>query len=175
MTEMTQQPQIPEEGGPSKWSRRLPVLRSRWWTVLLGLSLMLNLAIGGMIAGSFMEHGPRDRLVGASYVQLIPRRFFHDLPRERRRQLMDIVHNNRPDLRALREATGQTSLRLADALAAPDYKEEEVVKVIGEFSTGTQSLASRGGAVVLDIVRLLTPEERQALAGAIRERGSKRR
>ena len=166
---------MPEEGGPSKWSRWLPALRSRWWTVLLGLSLMLNLAIGGMIAGKFLEHGPRDRLVGASYVQLVPRRFFHDLPRERRRQLMDIVHNNRPDLRALREAAGQTSLRLADALASPDYKEENVVKVIAEFSTGTQSLAARGGTVVLDIVRLLTPEERQALAAAIRERGNKRR
>jgi hypothetical protein len=175
MTEMTQQPQQPEEGGPSKWTRRLPVLRSRWWTVLLGLSLMLNLAIGGMIAGRLIEHDSRDRLVGASYVQLIPRRFFHDLPRERRRQLMDIVHNNRPDLRALREATGQTSLRLADVLAVPDYKEEDVIKVIAEFSTSTQSLAARGGAVVLDIVRLLTPAERQALAEAIRARGDKRR
>jgi hypothetical protein len=175
MTEKMQQPQIPEEGGLSKLTRRLPELRSRWWTVLLGLSLMLNLAIGGMIAGSFIEHGPRDRLVGASYVQLVPRRFFHDLSRERRRELMEIVHNNRPDLRALREATGQTSLRLADALSAPDYKEEDVVKVIAEFSTGTESLAARGGAVVLDIVRLLTPEERQALARAIRERGNTRR
>jgi hypothetical protein len=88
---------------------------------------------------------------------------------------MDIVHNNRPDLRVLREATGQTSLKLADALAAADYKEEEVAKVIAEFSTGTQSLAARGGTVVLDIVRRLTPEERQALAAAIRERGNKRR
>jgi len=60
MTDMTQQPQMPEERGPSKWTGWLPTLRSRWWTVLLGLSLMLNLAIGGMIAGNFMEHGPRD-------------------------------------------------------------------------------------------------------------------
>jgi len=174
MTDMTQQPQMSEEHGPSRWTRWLPALRSRWWTVLLGLSLMLNLAIGGMIAGSVMEHGPRERLMGASYVQLIPRRFFHDLPRERRKELMDIVHNNRPDLRVLRDAAGQTSLKLADALAASDYKEEEVAKVIAEFSTGTQSLAARGGTVVLDIVRLLTPEERQALAAAIRERGKRR-
>jgi hypothetical protein len=174
MTDMTQQPQMPEERGPLKWARWLPALRSRWWTVLLGLSLMLNLAVGGMIAGSFMEYGPRDRLMGASYVQLIPRRFFHDLPRERRRELMGIIHNSRPDLQALREATGKTSLKLADALTATDYKEEEVAKVIAEFSTGTQSLAAKGGAVVLDIVRLLTPEERQALAAAIRERGKRR-
>lgn len=173
MSNMTE-PQTPGEGGQAKLTRWLPALRSRWWTVLLGLSLMLNLAVGGMIAGRFMEYGPPERLMGASYVQLIPRRFFHELPRERRRALMEIIRNNRPDLKVLRDVHEQTSLKLADALSAADYKEDEVAKVVSEFSASTENLAARGGTVVLDIVRLLTPEERLALAAAIRDRAKRR-
>lgn len=168
------EPQTPGQDRQAKLARWLPALRSRWWTVLLGLSLMLNLAVGGMIAGRFMEYGPPERLMGASYVQLIPRRFFHELPRERRRALMEIIQNNRPDLKALRDVHEQTSLKLADALAAADYKEDDVAKVVSEFSASTEDLAARGGTVVLDIVRLLTPEERLALAAAIRDRAERR-
>jgi hypothetical protein len=61
----------------------LPHLRSRWWAVVLGLSLMLNLLVGGiMLGGAFGPHR-MERLSGASYVQLIPRSFFRQLPKER--------------------------------------------------------------------------------------------
>jgi uncharacterized membrane protein len=173
MTEQTQNSQVPDTKPANGW-RWLPVLRSRWWVLLLGLSLMANLLIGGMIVGRFIANGPPDRLVGASYVQLVPRRFFHDLPGERRRELMELLRDNRPDLRALRQATEQTSLKLADALSAPDYNEADVARVVAEFSAGTESLAARGGAVVLEIVKRLTPEERLALAEAIRSRGKRR-
>lgn len=170
---MTEQNQISTEQVKGESRGWLPRLRSRWWTVLLGLSLMLNLLIGGMIIGRFAAYGPAERLVGASYVQLIPRRFFHDLPRERRRELMAIVHENRPDLRALRQANEATSLKLADALSDAAFSEAAVAQVIGEFSTGSESLAARGGSVVLDIVRRLTPEERLLLAQAIRDRANR--
>jgi uncharacterized membrane protein len=173
MTEHMQNHQTPDTG-PANGGRWLPSLRSRWWTVLLGLSLMANLLIGGMIAGRFIADGPPDRLVGASYVQLVPRRFFHDLPRERRRELMELVRGNRIDLRALRQATEQTSLKLADALSAVNYNEADVARAVEEFSSGTESLAARGGTVVLEIVKRLTPEERLALAEAIRARGKRR-
>jgi uncharacterized membrane protein len=151
-----------------------PSLRSRWWTVLLVVSLMANLVIGGMIAGRYVSRGPHDRIVGAGYVQLVPRRFFQDLPPERRRLLMDVLRASRQDLRALRQANEEISLRLADALGAADYSEEAVAKVIAEYTTGSGSLAARGGAVALDIVRRLTPEERKALAASIRERARRR-
>lgn len=172
MSNASNSPPAGEERG-SSLLRWLPSLRSRWWTALLGLSLMLNLAIGGLIAGQFFEGGPRERLMGASYVQLVPRRFFHDLPHERREVLMEVLRSNRPDLRELRAANEQTSLKLADALSAADYKEEEVAKVISEFAASSQGLAARGGTVVLEIVRLLTPEERLALAAAIRDRAAR--
>jgi uncharacterized membrane protein len=171
---MTEQNPPVQTTPPGKASRWIPALKSRWWTVLLGLSLMLNLLVGGMVAGRIAVEGRPERLMGASYVQLVPRRFFHDLSRQRRGELMEIVRQNRPDLRGLREANEATSLRLAEALSAAAYDEAAVAKVIADFSTGSESLAARGGAVALEIVRRLTPEERLLLADAIRERAKGR-
>jgi uncharacterized membrane protein len=151
----------------------LPQLRSRWWTVLLGLSLMLNLMIGGIVAGARFGGGPEARMMGASYVQLIPRKFFHGISSERRDALMQIVRDNRDELRNLREASEGASLKLADVLDKENFSIDEVRQTVTAFSTGTESLAARGGEVVVKIVSQLTPEERKRLATAIRDRDAK--
>jgi uncharacterized membrane protein len=153
----------------------LPQLKSRWWTALLGLSLMLNLAVAGMVAGGFAYGGRAERLAGASYVQLIPRSFFRELPDERRAQLMQIVRDNRDDLRNLRAASEGAGLKLAEVLEKPTFALADVQQTVAEFSTGTKSLAARGGDVVVKIVGELTPEERKLLAAAIRARDARGR
>jgi Heavy-metal resistance len=151
----------------------LPQLRSRWWTVLLGLSLMLNLLIGGIVAGARFGGGPEGRMMGASYVQLIPRKFFRDISGERRDALMQIVKDNRDELRNLRDASEGASLKLADVLDKENFSIDELRQTVTAFSTGTESLAARGGEVVVKIVSQLTPEERKLLAAAIRDRDAK--
>ena len=151
----------------------LPKLKSRWWTLLLGLSLMVNLLIGGMVVGRLSGRGDMERLAGVSYVQLIPRRFLQELPRERRKEMMEIIRQNRPDLRNLREASEASSVKLADVLEKENFSLDDVRGTIREFTTGTESLAAKGGDVVVDIVAKLTPEERKTLATAIRERGER--
>ena len=153
----------------------LPQLRSRWWTVVLGLSLMLNLMIGGIVAGAKFGGGPEGRMMGASYVQLIPRKFFRDISGERREALMQIVKDNRDELRNLRDASEGASLRLADVLDNENFSIDDVRQTVTGFSTGTESLAARGGEVVVKIVGQLTPEERKLLAAAIRDRDSRGR
>ncbi len=148
----------------------LPQLRSRWWTLLLGLSLMLNLLIGGVIFGDRVRDGRGDRLMGASYVQLIPRGFFQSLPHERRQELWQIVRESREDLRSLRTQYEGTSLKLAEVLENDGFSQDELRRSVTAFSTGTESLAARGGEVVIKIVSQLTPEERKLLAQAIRKR-----
>lgn len=156
------------ESKPSKsW---LPQLKSKWWTALLGLSLMANLLVGGVLLGGFFGKNRMERLAGVSYVQLIPRNFFRDLPNERRQQLMQIVRDNRDALRELRQTSEASSLKLAEALEQPSFSIEEVQKTVAAFTTGTESLAAKGGDVVVKIVAQLTPEERKVLAQAIRER-----
>jgi uncharacterized membrane protein len=148
----------------------LPHLRSKWWTALLGLSLMLNLLVGGVLLGGFFGKHRMERLAGVSYVQLIPQNFFRGLPSDRRQQLMQIVKDNRDALRDLRNQSEASALKLAEVLEQPAFSIEEVQKTVTAFSTGTESLAARGGDVVVRIVSQLTPEERKVLAQAIRER-----
>lgn len=151
----------------------LPHLRSKWWTALLGLSLMLNLLVGGIVIGGFMGHYRMERLAGVSYVQLIPRNFFRDLPKQRRQELMQIVRDNRDSLRDLRSASEGSSLLLADALEQPSFSVDQAQSAVKAFTTGTESLAAKGGDVVMKIVMQLTADERKALAKSIRERESR--
>jgi uncharacterized membrane protein len=151
----------------------LPQLRSKWWAALLGLSLMANLLVGGVLLGGIFGKHRMERLAGVSYVQLIPRNFFRDLPSERRQQLMQIVRDNRDALRELRETSEASSLKLADVLEQPTFSIDEVQKTVSAFTTGTESLAAKGGDVVVKIVSQLTPEERKMLAQSIRDRESR--
>jgi uncharacterized membrane protein len=152
---------------PKSW---WPQLTSKWWTALLGLSLMANLLVGGIVLGGFFGKQRMERLAGVSYVQLIPRNFFRELSNDRRKELMQIVRDNRDDLKQLRDTSAATSLKLADALEQPTFSIEEVQKTVAAFTTGTESLAAKGGDVVVKIVTQLTPEERKILATSIRER-----
>jgi uncharacterized membrane protein len=166
MTDQTTEPK--PQGG--RW---LPQLRSRWWTIVLGLSLMLNLMVGGIVLGGAFGKHRAERMTGASYVQLIPRNFFRSLSRDRRDELMQIVKENRDDLRGLREAYESNSLKLADVLEKDTFSIDDVRGTVTAFSTGTESLAARGGEVVVKIVSQLTPEERKLLAQSIRQRDGK--
>jgi len=153
-----------------KW---LPQLRSRWWTLLLGLSLMGNLLVAGLAIGVGLGGGPVDRIMGASYIQLIPRSFLRDLPHDRRHELMKIVRDRSQTLRELRDNSHSSPLKLAATLENPAATDTELKAAVDTFTTGTESLAAGGGAVVMEIVGKLTPEERKLLATAIRERAEK--
>lgn len=153
--------------------RWLPQLRSPWWTVLLGLSLMLNLLVAGVVLGHRFVDGPPDRLIGASYVQLVPRRFLAELPRDRRRELMELVRNNRDSLRQLRGQSEAVGLKLADVLVAEPFDIARVQSTVDEFAASSQGLAAKGGAIVTEMVSRLTPDERELLADAIRDRAQR--
>jgi Heavy-metal resistance len=157
------------------WFQRwLPQLRSRWWTPVLGLSLMLNLLVGGVIIGHVLRPDGPDRMTGASYVQLIPRAFLRELDGKRRREILEIIRDYRPDLRALRQASDETAMALATVVDHEAYDPAAVKAVVDGFALKSGALASKGGDVVLQIIAMLTPEERKALAVAIRQRDGKK-
>ena len=151
----------------------LPQLKSRWWTLLLGLSLMVNLLIGGLAIGFRMGDGPVERIAGITYIQLIPRSFLWGLPHERRHELMEIVRSRSEELRDLRMKSQNAPLKLAEALEMETYDPATVRAAVDAFTTGSESLAAGGGNVVIEIVSKLTPEERKLLAASIRERAER--
>ena len=156
----------------SKISNAIPILKSKWWTALLVVSLMANLLIAGAIGGRFAGgHGMSDGK-GSNFVQLIPRKFLYDLDGPRRRELMEMLRNNRDEFKQMRVSANAAALELATALENPNYDSAAVQSVIEKFSTGRESLAAKGSAVVIEIIAKLTPEERKNLAAAIRDRSA---
>jgi uncharacterized membrane protein len=150
---------------------RLPSLRSRWWTALLGLSLMVNLLLAGAIGGSFFNHHKRGDFLQQGFVQLVPRKFMMELPADRRKELMQVLREGHVEFKSLRKASQEIAVKLADAL--DNYDEANVKSVIANFTTGSESIAAHGGAVVADLIAKLTPEERKLLAADIRERDNR--
>lgn len=149
----------------------VPQLHSRWWTALLVLSLCANLLVAGAIAGRFL-HGPPDGVGGQGFGQLVPRKFFGDLPKDRRDELLQVIRNDRDEFRAMREQADATALKLADVLSDPNYDAEKARAVIADFTTGANSMAARGGSVSMALLDKLTPPERILLANEIRDRAA---
>ena len=154
----------------NKISTAVPILKSKWWTALLVLSLMANLVIAGAIGGRFAGGHGFGEGKGSNFVQLIPRKFLDDLDGPRRHDLMQMLRDNRDEFKQMRASANAAALELATALENPIYDSASVQAVIEKFSTGRESLAAKGAAVVTDIIAKLSPEERKNLAAAIRDR-----
>jgi hypothetical protein len=152
----------------SKITARIPQLQSRWWTVLLALSLMANLMIIGAALGHRFGPHRNDLMARQDMMQLVPRKFISELRDDRRHEIMDFLRGNKVELKSLREASQATALKLADALE--NYDAANVKSVIDAFTTGNTSLAAQRGVILNELIGKLTPDERKSLAQAIRER-----
>ena len=137
------------------------------WRLCLLASLMLNIGIAGLLIGHVFNRNPMDRQGVANYNQFVPHKFFGDLPKDRRVELATAFRNNRPDFDKLRAQMGAHAEEIAAALADPNYDAAKINKLIDGFTTGPDSLAAKGGAVLKDFYAKLTPEERALLAKEI--------
>lgn len=154
--------------------RLLPELRSPWWAALLILSLMANLLVAGAAIG-FRFHGGRGPAgFSENSDQLLPRKFFGDLPHERRREFMDMLRSKNDDYRQNRGASDQASLQFADALDQPDFDKTKAKSIVDEVTSGPNSFAFQSEALIMDVVNKLSPDERKSLAAAIRDRVARR-
>jgi uncharacterized membrane protein len=148
-----------------------PSPRFNWLKALLIGSLALNLLFVGGAATRFFMHGPPERFAGISQVQLIPRKFFGELDRGRRNELLGIIREFGKEFRGGRKAVRDEAVNLAAALETEPYDPAKVKAVIDAFSERSSALAGKGGEVALTVIGKLTPEERKLLAKHIRLRG----
>lgn len=155
---------------PAGLTRFVPQLHSRWWTAILGASLMLNLLIGGIVFGNRFGHG--ERFVGANMVQLLPRQFLRELPRERRGELLEAVRQSAGNPREVRQIYARHALQLADVLEKDDPQPADIKAALDGFSSDSQAMVARSATAVRDTIAKLTPAERKALAAALRSRAT---
>lgn len=148
-----------------------PAARFSWLKAALIGSLALNLLFVGGAATRFFMHGPPERFVGSSHVQLIPRRFFGDLDRARRNELLAVFREFGKDFRGGRRAVREEAMTLAGALEAEPYDPAAVKAVVDRFSERSSLLVGKGGEAAMSVIAKLTPEERKLLAQHIRSRG----
>lgn len=157
---------------PTPKYRFIPELRSRWWTGLLVISLMANLLVGGVILGSKIKRGPGPFAFLENRAQLLPRNFFAELPRERRRELMGVFEAKRDQVLKVRMAADAVTLKYADILDQQDFESAKLKSVVDEFTQGSASVASQANSLIMDVVSKLTLEERGKLAELIRDRAA---
>ncbi len=166
---MTDTPELtPKPSLLNRIKERIPRLNSRWWTGLLALSLVGNFMIAGLAMGNRYGGGHRvERMAVGNLGQLVPRDFFMELSRERRRELTSVV---RKQMGAMRESNENVALSnaIADALEKDDTSALKVA--IDGFTTGPSSAAGRSGLFAMDVLAKLTTEERKLLASSIRNR-----
>lgn len=149
-----------------------PSRPSRWWKALLIASLAFNVLIGATVATRFFVKERIERVTGAGYIQLVPRKFLADLPGERRRELLAVFREFRDEFRDGRQAARDSAAKLADALDAEPYDAAAVKAVTDEFARSGSGLIGHGVEAALQFMAKLTPAERRQLALRIRERAA---
>ena len=95
----------------------LPDTSHRLWRLLLVASLMINLAILGVLLGQHYRSNPMDRPGVANYMQFVPQRFFAELPRERRRELRFVADGDAINLAIAQGTEDDADEEWSDAVA----------------------------------------------------------
>ncbi len=138
--------------------------RTRWLKITLVVSLALNLAVAGLVAGAALKGRPdtdaRDGLWPYSRA----------LPEPYRDDLMRALRESRRDWIADREALGSTRAELAAALVAEPFDAAAVTALLARQRDRFNALADRGAALLVEQIGRMSPEERLAYAEAL-ERG----
>ena len=148
------------------WFRTWP----HWTMFLLVASLAVNLLIGAAAGMRYFYPERLERWSGASFTQLLPRRFLSDLPDDRRREFLDELKSRREVFRQSRAGMREAALRFAEALEHEPYDEAQVNTAIQEFTKLSTDMVDSGTQVTLKIVQKLSPDERKLLAEHVRGR-----
>src|SRR5262245_18249856 len=141
-----------------------------WTMFLLVASLAVNLLIAGAAGMRYFYPERLERWNGASFTQLLPRRFLSDLPEDRRREFLDLLKSRREVFRQSRAGMRDVALRFAAALERNPYNEAEATQAVQDFTKLSTQMVDSGTLVTLQMVQMLTPEERLQLAQRVRER-----
>ena len=141
--------------------RRSPL----WVRILLSLSLAINLAIAGLVAGLVLRGDGPLRGGGAGLSYALP--YIVALERDERRAVMGAVRGN-PDLPDRRARRAQFDDMLT-ALRAEPLDREAVRAILSRQAGGVAQVQAVAQEAWLDRVAAMTPVERVAYAARVEE------
>lgn len=147
--------------------------RRSWLRTGLVLSVALNFALVGAIAAPRLmdRFGPRPRPIeGGRFVQLLPVSFIQGLTRDRRAIIRQTIKPWGQHYRALRKDVDLQVDAIAKTLEADPWVPDQTAAAIAAFTGLNQQAIGAGNDTVLEVISLLTPDERLMLAQRLRDR-----
>lgn len=148
-----------------------PVLApKRGPSVLLIVSLCLNVALAGLIAIALMRTGMSGFEPREAKGALGPQALMRMVPAEKEK-IQAIVDANHDTMRELRKQAMQARAESFALLAASDFNAAEFAKALSAMQRADAALESETIKLTAESVAVLTPAERQTVAGKVHRPG----
>lgn len=147
--------------------------RKRWPTVLLALSLTLNLAVLGMVAGAWVRDESDTRRVPPPERSAMRDTgigpFVDAMPRDARTRVGQALRSELGSLGPDREALATDFSNMLAALRAEPYDPSVLETVLAAQHARIEMRVSAGRKVVLDEIAAMSPEDRAVFADRLEQ------
>lgn len=139
----------------------------RWAKWLLSISLALNFVVAGLAIGAamkFHKHGHSHG--GIATIGQIMRA----LPDDSKGAAREMLHAARPDLKTLRAERKVAKLAVAEAIETTPFDASAVNEAFAALRKKDQITKASAHGVMVEILEVLSPEDRTAVAEGLRKR-----
>ena len=143
-------------------------MNTRWLLIALGVSLALNLALAGFLAGRAAGPPPFLRPPPASFDPTVGLgRLLRFLPEDRRSEVLRGIA--RRDIRRSLASVRQTQRALARHLAQEPFDDQALAATLGRFRDQFAASQAASHAAFVAAAARLTPAERQRFVATMRQ------
>ena len=143
----------------------VPARGGRGLRIALALSVAVNLAILGLVAGAMIGGGPRSGGADPHLRSLGLGPFAMAFSREDRAGFAERI--DRAALRSERRALGESLVALRQTLISEPFDRSAAEAALARSRGATSTLQGIGHEAILDQIAQMTPDARRALAGRL--------
>jgi uncharacterized membrane protein len=137
-------------------------------SILLIVSLCLNLALIGLIAIAYMRTGMRHFEPHEGKVTLSAQSLMRLAPAEEKK-IQGIVDAHRKQIHQLRQKSVQARAEAFRLLESRDFNADDFAKSLAAVQNADTALETETMKVTAESVAVLTPAERETVAGQVRK------
>lgn len=139
-----------------------------WGRTVLIVSLGLNLAVAGIVAGTVLRFGGKDyRTHDRTHGGEFAAPYIRALSQEDRRALRRELHNSQDSRQASRAVRKQLYAKVSEALRAEPFERTRIEALLAQQQDAVTSRIAVAQGVWLNHVSEMTPEKRTAYADSL--------